>query len=95
VRNILAQGPFPNFSPLSAYGKAFWLCVVVDPFAPSHRLTPVFRNLTSRRRPGHFGLGAGPFLSREHHWYTNARYHRAPSPRYQTAYKLEVDNRGM
>jgi len=95
VRNIRGQGPFLRFSPLLAYGKAFRLCVVVDPFAPSHRLSPVFRNLTPHRRPDHFGLAAGPFLFREHDWYTNARYHHAPSPRHLTVYKLEVGNREM
>jgi hypothetical protein len=64
------------------------MCVVVDPFAPSHRLSPVFRNLTSHRRPDHFGLEAGPLLFREHH-------NRALSPRHLTPYKLEVGNREM
>ena len=66
MRNIRAQGPFPSLSPLLAYGKAFRLCVVVGPLAPFHRLSPVVRNLTSHRRPDHFGLGVGPFLFREH-----------------------------
>lgn len=69
------------------------MCVVVDPFASS-RLSPAFRNLTSHRRPDHFGLGVGPFLFQGHHWYTNARYHHTPSPHHLTAYKLEVGNRG-
>lgn len=97
MRNIRAQGPFPSLSLLLAYGKAFRLrvVVVVDPFAPSRRLSPVFRNLTPHRRPDHSGLGAGPFLFREHHWHTNVRYLHAPSPRHLSAYKLEVSNRRM
>lgn len=79
MRNIRAQGPFPSFSPLLAYGEAFRLYVVVDLFAPSHHLSPVLRNLKSHRRPDHFGL-VGPLLFQVH------RYHSPPSPRHLTAY---------
>lgn len=97
MRSIRDQGSFPSFSPLLVYGEAFRLCVLVDRFAPSHRLSPVFRNQTSYRRPDHFGLGVGPFLFRERHWYTSARYYHTPSPRHLTVYdwKLVTEVRGM
>lgn len=71
---------------------AFRLCAE-DPFAPSPRSAPEFRNLTSRRRLSQLGVGARPSLFWVLYWHV--RYPHAPSLRYLTAYKQEVSNRVM